>query len=235
MGDAFGRAVLDTLHGERREPVEYRRDGETEDALVGRYFATPETWPDREHTLLAGLSGRVLDLGCGAGRHALYLQDRPAVAEVVAVDVSPRSVIATWERGVERSVVSNMACLPFAAGAFDHVVCLGSQICTGTSLDDVAANLQEAARVTDTGGTLVADCFDPRDSDDWDWFGYEDHPEPGVGRRSFDVAYDGDRTRIELTLVSPERFRDLASTTGWSVDVVGRDGAIYSVRCERTP
>lgn len=234
MGDAFGRAVLDTLHGERTTPVEYRRGDESEDAFVERYFTSPEEWPDRERTLLSGLTGRVLDLGCGAGRHALHLQNERGVAEVVAVDVSPRSVIAAWQRGVERSVVSNMACLPFAAGAFDHVVCLGTQICSGTGLDDVATTLQEAARVTAPGGTLVADCFDPRDSDDWDWFGYEDHPEPGVGRRTFDVAYGSDRTRIELTLVSPERFRDLASAAGWHVDIVDRDGAIYSMCCERT-
>lgn len=259
MGDAFGRALLDTLHGERTSPVEYRpprdpgsgqpanaEDAEdtdnddtddtqdTEDAVVERYFATPETWPDHEHSLLDGLSGRVLDLGCGAGRHALYLQDQPGVTKVVAVDVSPRSVIATWERGVERSVVSNMACLPFAAGAFDHVVCLGTQICSGATLDDVRQNLEEAARVTDQGGSLLVDCFDPRDSDDWDWFGYEDGPEPGVGRRRFDIAYEGDRTRIELTLVSPGRFRDVATDAGWDVDVVDREGGIYSVRCERT-
>lgn len=234
MGDAFGRAILDTLHGEQTGPVEYCREGDTEDAFVERYFASPEEWPDREHALLDGLTGRILDLGCGAGRHAIHLQERPGVDEVVAVDVSPRSVIATWERGVERSVVANMAALPFAEGSFDHVVCLGTQICSGTSLDDVRRNLEEAAHVTRRGGTLLVDCFDPRDSDDWDWFGYEDGPEPGVGRRSFDVAYAGDRTRIELTLVSPDRFRELATKVGLDVDIVDREGAIYSMCCELT-
>lgn len=235
MGDAFGRAVLDTLHDERREPVVYVRDGEREDAAVERYFATPESWPDREHALLAGLDGRVLDLGCGAGRHARYLQSQSAVSDVVATDVSPHSVVAAWERGVERSVVADMACLPFADAAFDHVLCLGSQLCTGTTIDDVATNLAEAARVTCSGGTLVADCFDPRGSDDWDWFGYDDDPRDGVGRRSFDVAYDGERTQIELTLLSPDRLRKLASTAGWRLEVVDREGAIYSVRAHRKP
>lgn len=233
MGDAFGRAVLDTLHDDRRGPVEYREGGDTEDAAVERYFAPPSQWPDREHTLLHGLSGRILDLGCGAGRHALHLQDRPGVAEVVATDVSPHAVLATWERGVDRSVVSNMALLPFADAAFDHVICLGSQLCSGQTLDAVTGNLAEAARVTRPGGTLVADCFDPRDSDDWDWFGYEDDPREGVGRRSFDVAYAGERTRIDLTLVSPDRFRTLATDTGWDVEVVDRTGAIYSTECTR--
>lgn len=234
MGDAFGRAILDTLHDARSGPVEYRRDGEREDAFVERYFADPDDWPAREHALLDGLSGRILDLGCGAGRHALHLEQEPDVREVVATDISPRSVIATWEQGIERSVVSNMAVLPFADGAFDHVVCLGSQLCSGTTLADVAANLAEAARVTRPGGTLVADCFDPRDSDDWDWFGYEDDPRDGVGRRQFDIAYAGDRTRIDLTLVAPDRLDELAASTGWDVEVVDRTGAIYSVRCVRT-
>jgi|GEM_PF-2703100 len=250
MGDAFGRAILDTLRDDRRGPVEYRpavepgkrrsedgqtaaQDDEREAAFVERYFAEPEAWPDREHALLEGLGGRILDLGCGAGRHALHLQDRPDVTEVVATDVSPRSVVATWEQGVERSVVSHMAFLPFSDEAFDHVVCLGSQLCSGTTLDDVAANLDEAARVTAPGGTLVADCFDPRDSDDWDWFGYEDDPRTGVGRRRFDVTYAGDRTRIELTLLSPARLESLAEDAGWLVEFVDRDGAIYSMRFER--
>lgn len=41
MGDAFGRAVLDTLHEKRERPVEYRRDSAREDAVVDRYFAPP--------------------------------------------------------------------------------------------------------------------------------------------------------------------------------------------------
>lgn len=193
MGDAFGRAILDTLRGERTGRVEYRQavesgdgpvdvgqsdepEGARKDAAVERYFASPEEWPDREHALLDGLDGRILDLGCGAGRHALHLQDRPGISAVVAVDVSPRAVIAAWERGIERSVVAHPSALPFSDDALDHVVCLSSQLCSGRSLDDVAATLREAARVTRPSGTLVADCVDPRESDDWDWFGYADDP-----------------------------------------------------------
>jgi SAM-dependent methyltransferase len=62
------------------------------------FFQTPEAWYAWEKYALDLLEGPVLDLGCGAGRAALYLQEQ--AVEVTAVDASPGAVAVTQARGV---------------------------------------------------------------------------------------------------------------------------------------
>ena len=55
---------------------------EREDNLIstsswpGRYFSSFASWSRREEQEVRLARGRVLDIGCGAGRFALYLQTR---------------------------------------------------------------------------------------------------------------------------------------------------------------
>jgi 2-polyprenyl-3-methyl-5-hydroxy-6-metoxy-1,4-benzoquinol methylase len=51
------------------------------------YFAPFAKWPTCERQAMSQVRGRVLDVGCGAGRVALHLQARGH--EVVAIDLSP--------------------------------------------------------------------------------------------------------------------------------------------------
>src|SRR5580700_1084835 len=63
-----------------------------------RYFAAPADWADFEQTALALAHGRVLDVGCGAGRFALALQERGT--PVTGLDVSAGAVDVCRQRGV---------------------------------------------------------------------------------------------------------------------------------------
>jgi hypothetical protein len=42
----------------------------------GIYFAEFDDWHPAEQEAMNFAFGRVIDIGCGAGRHALYLQDK---------------------------------------------------------------------------------------------------------------------------------------------------------------
>jgi 2-polyprenyl-3-methyl-5-hydroxy-6-metoxy-1,4-benzoquinol methylase len=89
LEDAFGHLMYDYLHGkdETGEIVE-REDGFVNISGGGKvYFSAYDDWPDYEKTAMKYTKGRVLDIGCGAGRHALFLQERGL--EVVAIDNSP--------------------------------------------------------------------------------------------------------------------------------------------------
>src|SRR6266511_5690472 len=73
---------------------------------------------------------RILDAGCGNGRHALPLAD--AGYEVVALDRS-RMLLAAAQRatrGARRPqfVRASFAMLPFEPGSFDAVLCLGTAL-----------------------------------------------------------------------------------------------------------
>ncbi|MEQ1693171.1 MAG: class I SAM-dependent methyltransferase, partial [Gemmatimonas sp.] len=56
---------------------------------------------DIERAVLSRVRGRVLDIGAGAGRASLLLQD--GGLEVLAIDVSPGAVAVMQERGVRHA------------------------------------------------------------------------------------------------------------------------------------
>jgi SAM-dependent methyltransferase len=103
--------------------------------------------------LLCGLTGRVLDAGCGPGAMTQEILDTRC--EFWGVDGSPRMIAAGRRRfsGFAQAhfTVADAAALPFADGTFDGAVCVGL-------IDRVlkpAAVIAELGRVLKPRGTLV--------------------------------------------------------------------------------
>lgn len=73
--DVWGRTCADEWEGRSRPHYVERDDGllHTFESAAA-YFQAPRSEEERE--LLHRLEGPVLDLGCGPGSHALYLQER---------------------------------------------------------------------------------------------------------------------------------------------------------------
>ncbi|MDP6136819.1 MAG: class I SAM-dependent methyltransferase [Arenicellales bacterium] len=101
----------------------------------------------------------VLDLGCGTGRHALWLAE--AGAHVTAIDFSEDMLaVARSKRGadgVDFMVYDLHERLPFGSGAFDIVV-------SGLVLEhlrDLPAFFSEARRVLNSRGRAVISAMHP--------------------------------------------------------------------------
>ncbi len=73
---------------------------------------------------MAHVKGRVLDIGCGPGRHSLWLQERGF--DVVAIDISPLVVRVAKARGVKISFIMAAQNLAFTPNSFDTVLLLGN-------------------------------------------------------------------------------------------------------------
>ena len=123
--DAYGRLILDHLEGRPAVEIVERDDGFV-NASGGptAYFAPFRRWPKAERAALHLARGRVLDVGCGAGRVALHLQTRGH--EVVGVDISPLAVEVAKRRGARDVRVLSVTKIGRELGRFDTFVMYGS-------------------------------------------------------------------------------------------------------------
>ncbi len=101
------------------------------------------------------LTGRVLELGCGAGRVTRHLVER--ARSVHAVDLSPR-MVERCQQTCPRATcsVGDVGDLsPFHSGSFEAVV---ASFCVLDVLDDAARRraLEEIHRLLGAGGLLIA-------------------------------------------------------------------------------
>lgn len=172
-GDAFGR-VLERCHAAGGRPgvayaVVERDDGHIGVHDAAAYFAGRDDWPEPERRICAGLDGRVLDVGCGAGRHAAVLAADGL--DVVGVDTSPGAVAVARARGVDARAGSATA-LPGGLGTFDAVLLLGNNVGLLGSAATAPEVLAELARVTAPGGRLLLSGLDPFDTDDREHLDY---------------------------------------------------------------
>ncbi len=104
--DAFGQALYAAYMSGQDCVIVERDDGCIYDGGgLKAYFAGYKKWPEREREAMKYVRGKVIDLGAGAGRHALYLQKKGY--DVTATDYSPVAVKLCRERGV-----NNVVCLP---------------------------------------------------------------------------------------------------------------------------
>src|SRR5437868_12592114 len=99
MIDITGTALLDYYHQAKTSKLWIHNTyGPKEEMPLGVYFRTSADMPGMELTALNLCKGRVLDIGAGAGSHALMLQDYGM--DVTALEMSPGASAVMEARGV---------------------------------------------------------------------------------------------------------------------------------------
>src|SRR5262245_22949557 len=109
---------------------------------------------------------RILDLGCGNGRHAIYFAREGFKAS--GIDVSPQAIAwaVDWARreGLETDFrVGDIAELPFANETFDAVVSHG--VLDHVPMEIARKAAEEVRRVLSPGGLFYCDLRCAEDSD----------------------------------------------------------------------
>lgn len=106
---------------------------------------------------------RVLDLGCGAGRHLIYLTEHGFDVHGTDISVSALRTARDWLHRAGVSVPlsrSNMEARPFADGSFDTLISL-YVIYHGTP-EDIHTVLSEIHRVLCAGGLALLNFLSTR-------------------------------------------------------------------------
>jgi SAM-dependent methyltransferase len=232
--DAFGRLLLDYLAGEAGQLILERDDDRAGPALPADvFFAEHREWPSQEQQVFELVHGRVLEVGCGAGRHSLEAQRRGL--DVVAIDISPGAVEVCLRRGMRDFRLLPLAAVDASLGVFDTVLMMcGNFGLVGTARDAVLV-LRSLHGMTTPTARIVLDSVDPHQDDDpADLACQEKNRARGdlPGQVTIRLRYCGSATPwFELLNLSARELEDLVAEAGWRLAhlVEGEPPEYYAV------
>jgi SAM-dependent methyltransferase len=108
MLDLFGKAILDFQTNNSPEDIITETNiSEADEMDVAYLFRTYNEMPNLEKKALQLSKGKVLDVGCGAGSHSLYLQNDKNL-EITSVDISENAIQACQLRGLKNAKVQDI-------------------------------------------------------------------------------------------------------------------------------
>jgi SAM-dependent methyltransferase len=105
--------------------------------------------------------GRVLDLGCGAGRVGLHVQSRGH--DVVGIDVSAIAVEVARQRGLVDVRPGTLDTAVRAGERFDTILLLGNNVGLLGGEREGRRMLRKLAGIANDGGRMLAGSYDPYD------------------------------------------------------------------------
>jgi SAM-dependent methyltransferase len=157
--DAFGHLLTDLLDGKRVFEVVERDDGCVFMGDPSYYLAPFRRWWPQERRAMRFVRGRVLDLGCGAGRVALHLQERGH--DVVGIDVSPLAIDVARRRGVRDARAGTFETALRPDERFDTFLLLGNNLGLLGGERQGRAMLRKLAPIGADGARILAGSYDP--------------------------------------------------------------------------
>lgn len=218
--DAYGNIIKDLYTGDNPEACEIveREDGYVNASSADYLFSEYEEWEDNIKQGLTHSQGKVLDIGCGAGRHSLYLQEEQGL-DVHGVDVSPLAVEVASDRGVEKTSVQSIDTVTEMDDApFDTILLLGNNF--GLVGTEPVERLNKLDEITTENGTIITQVQDHSTTDNEAHLAYHKYNtsrnrRPGCLKLR--VRYKTFQTDwYNYLFLDYNEFQDIISQTPWT-------------------
>ncbi len=221
MNDLLGKALLDYQNGKYTEDIITATNISEDDALPLPYlFRSFTEMPKLEKRAMQECRGRILDIGCGAGSHSLWLQEKGF--QVKAIDISEGAIQVAKARGVQNA--ENAHLLDISEEKFDTLLLLMNGTGIFETVEKTAKYLQHLKRILNTGGQILIDSSDlqymyDRNEDGSIWVPQDRY----YGELEFTMSYKGETTPTFPWLYLHETLcKQLAERNAYTFEVLER-------------
>ena len=221
MKDLFGKAILDFQTNNFPEDLITETTISEEDEMSVAYlFRDFSGMPILEQKALLLAKGKVLDVGCGAGSHSLYLQNEKKLA-VTAIDISEKAVEACKLRSVLNAKVE--AILHFETDEkFDTILLLMNGTGIFGKLENVPNYLKKLKSLLTENGQILIDSSDiiymfDEDEDGGKWIAGDKY----YGELEFTITYkDEKEAPLPWLYMDYNTLQNVAVVNGFQCELV---------------
>ncbi len=221
MKDLFGKAILDYQTGnDPQDLVTETSISEADEMSVAYLFRSFADMPKIEQKALSLANGKVLDVGCGAGSHSLYLQDGKKL-NVTSIDISGNAVRACQLRGLKKARTENV--MELEGEKFDTILLLmnGAGMCG--RLKNISKFLLKLKSLLNPGGQILLDSSDiiymfDEDADGGRWISSDNEY---YGEVTFYVSYKGEEEQpFDWMYIDYDTLQNAAAANGLQCELV---------------
>ncbi len=219
--DAYGQEIWAHFKGKEGYEIVEREDGYFSVSSGPKtYFSQFNDWSENEKKAMRFVRGRILDVGCGAGRHSLYLQNKGF--DVTGIDISPLAIKVCKLRGLKKAKIMSIKNVgKFKPNSFDTVIMMCNNFGLFGSFKETKLLLKKFYKITSLHAVIIADTLDPYKTDNPAHLEYHKFNKKR-GRM-------GGQTKIRIRfekyvsdwfnylLVSKKEMKKLLKETGWKV------------------
>lgn len=230
MKDLMGQAIWDYYHHNTADDLLTETSiSEIDELPVEYFFRAFDTMNLIEQKALALSSGKVLDIGAGAGSHSLYLQNEKGL-EVLALDNSPKSIEICQLRGVKNTIISDIR--HFESETFDTILLLMNGTGIFESLDRIDVYLEKLHSLLHENGQILIDSTDIL-------YMYDRDEDGGVmvpanhyhGEVDYFIHYKFDTEKpIKWLYLDFETFQRAAENNGFKIEKILQEEDSYLAR-----
>lgn len=226
MKDLFGKAILDFQTNNNPEDLITETSiSEADEMSVAYLFRDYNEMPKMEQKALQLAKGKVLDVGCGAGSHSLYLQNERNL-DVTSIDISANAIEACQLRGLKKALVQDVMKIDAESlqhDKYDTILLLmnGAGMCG--KLKNISKFLVKLKSLLNEGGQILLDSSDiiymfDEDEDGGKWIPTDvDY----YGEVVFDISYKGEKEKpFDWMYIDYNTLQNAAHANGLQCELI---------------
>jgi SAM-dependent methyltransferase len=193
MKDLFGKAILDYQTNNQPEDLITETSISEEDEMSVSYlFRNYDEMPKTEQKALQLATGKILDVGCGAGSHSLTLQNDRHL-DVTSIDISTNAIQACKLRGLKNVRVQDV--MTIENEKFDTILLLMNGTGIFGTLKETENYLKKLKSLLNPNGQILIDSSDiiymfDEDEDGGKWIPSDNEY---YGETIFNISYKGEK------------------------------------------